>query len=551
MVFPTGFRRAWALTMVLALVACTPTPPPAPPAVQPTTAPSTSKPGATQAAKPTVAAQPPAATQPPTAAPAAKPTAAAQPRRGGSLTIGMATDVLTLDLPNFRSQQDLWVGDLIFDTLLGYDQEGKIQPRLASSWRQVDASTYRFTIRPNVKFTDGSAVTPTAVKASFERARVGQRQSGYFEAVESITVEGDDVVFKLKRPFAPFAQVIPLQAGAVQSPDSVTKFGEELGRNPVGSGPYRLVEWVPSERLVLERNPDYWGPAPYLDRIVFRYIQDESTRLAALEAGEVDVIHNPPPHRVADLAAGSRFQVLRGPYAQSFWLGFTHSHPILQDARVRRAIAMAVDRKGLVTGVTEGLTREASGFIPPELMPSTARTLGMDLAAARQLLAEAGHPNGFQIELWSPIGRYLRDKEITEAVQAQLKGIGIDAQVKLLDYAGFIAGLGRHEAGLFVLGWGHIGSPDTMLRAVFGSKSTINWSDYKNPRLDELVDQAVGASTLEQAVSTWQQVDQALIDDAAGVPIYWSTTLYAARPNVRGFVFDPYGNLKLATAWVE
>src|SRR4029453_2756753 len=105
--------------------------------------------------------------------------------------------------------------------------------------------------------------------------------------------------------------------------------------------------------------------------------------------------------------------------------------------------------------------------------------------------------------------------------------------------------------GLFVLGWGHIGSPDTMLRAVFSSKSGINWSDYKNPKIDELLDQATAAPTLDQAIAIWQQIDQSLIEDGAGAPIYWSTTLYAARSGVHDFVFDPFGDLKLTTAWVD
>jgi peptide/nickel transport system substrate-binding protein len=473
-------------------------------------------------------------------------------KTGGTLTIATSTDVLSLDLPNFKSGQDLQVGDLIYDTLVGYDKDLKLQPRLAESWKQVDVTTYRFVLRRGVKFQDGTPADASAVKMSFDRARTGQRQSGYFEAIDSISTEGPDVVvFRLKRPFAPFVQMLPLQAGAVQSPTAAEKYGAELLRHPVGTGPYRLESWVAGERVTLERNPDYWGPAPALDRIVFQYIGDAGARMASLEAGEVDVVQNIPPQRAADLRMSRTLQLVVGPYAQTIWLGFTQSHPLLSDPRVRQAIGMAIDRRQIVESVTEGMTRHATSFIPPEIMASNATLPKQDIAKAKQLLAAAGYPNGFQIELWTPNGRYLRDREIAEALQAQLRPIGVDARVRVLEYAGFVAGLGRHEGGLFVLGWAHTGSPDAMMRAVFYSKSAVNWSAYRNPDIDALLDKATAQVSFKDAIPVWQQADQALIDDGAGVPIYWSNNLYAAKLGVHGFALDSLGNLNIADTWKE
>jgi peptide/nickel transport system substrate-binding protein len=481
------------------------------------------------------------------------PATAGQPTSGGTLTIGTSQDVLTLDIPNYRSTQDLLIGGLIFDSLLTYDKDAKLQPGLAESWKQVDTTTYEFKLRKGVKFHDGTPADAEAVKKHFEWAKTQLKGQRFYSMITSITTEGSETVtFKLDKPYTPFISNIAFATGAVMSPAAVAKFDKEkeLPRNPVGTGPYKLSEWVATQRMVLERNPDYWGPAPKLNKIVIRYIQDESTRMAALEAGEVDVIQNAPPHRAAELKSSQKLQLLTGPYAQVFWLGFTHTNPLLADVRVRQAIASVVDRETLVKNVAEGMPRLASGFVPPELAPPVAAPARVDMAKAKELLAQAGHPNGFRIDLWTTNGVYLRDKEIAEALQAPLKSIGVDAQVKVMEYAAFADGMARHEAGLFTLGWAHTPAPDSLLRGVFLGSSAANWSGYKNAKVDELIEKAVVQSSYEDAVKVWQEVEQTLAQDVAGVPIYWSTLLYAASTKVHDFAPTPFGQFDIKNAWV-
>lgn len=479
------------------------------------------------------------------------PAAPATPRSGGALTIGASQDVLTLDLPNYRSTQDLLVGGLVFDTLVSYDKDAKLQPGLATSWTQPDAVTYRFTLRSGVKFSDGTPFDAVAVKAHFERSMKALKGQRFYDMIKSITAEGDGVTFVLQRPFTPFLGNVAFGTGGIQSPASVKQYGNDLLRHPVGTGPYTLKDWVAGQSLTFERNPTYWGPKPNPDRVVVKYVQDESTRMASLEAGELDVIQNAAPQRAADIKKSANLRLLTGPYAQSVWLGFTSSNQYLKDARVRKAISMMVDRTALVASITEGIARTASGFVPPELAPSTVKPLSGDATAAKKLLADAGYPNGFSIDLWTPNGTYLRDKEIAQALQAPLKSIGVSANIKVMEYSAYADGLARHEAGLFVLGWAHTSAPDSMLRGVFHSKSTSNWSDYKNPAVDKLIDDAVAQPSYEQAVKLWQQADQALVDDGAGAPLYWSTLIYAARSRVHDFYPTPLGLWDIAKTWVE
>jgi peptide/nickel transport system substrate-binding protein len=476
----------------------------------------------------------------------------AQPKTGGTLNVGISTDVLTLDMANYRSGQDWLVGSVMFDTLVAWGDDGTAKPGLAESWKQIDPLTYQFTLRKNVKFTDGSPFNATVVKKHFERAAQGNFGKTYYFMIASITADNDTTVtFKLNQPYAAFINNLANLTGGIMSSAAVEKYGDTIGRNPSGTGPYKLTSWTAGERLVLERNAEYWGPKPYLDKIVFRYIGDESTRMASLEAGELDVIQNAPPQRAKDLKASSTLQLIQGPYAQTIWLGFTHSNPILAKKEVREAIASVVDRNALVQTITEGITRPASGFVPPEVVKTNVSATRPDQAKAKELLTKAGYPNGFSIDFWVTTGRYLRDKEIAQALQQPLKTIGVDVQIKALDYAAFSSGMGRHEAALFLLGWGSTSNPDTMLRTVFHSKSAANWSNYKNPTVDKYLDDAITQASYENAVKLWSDADKALLDDFAGVPIYWASALYGASKKVHGFIQTPLGAYDLTKTWIE
>jgi peptide/nickel transport system substrate-binding protein len=478
-------------------------------------------------------------------------TAAVTPKDGGKLTIGTSQDVLTLDLPNYRSTQDLLVGGLVFDTLVRYDKDAKLRPALAESWQQIDPLTYEFTLRGGVKFTDGTPLDGGAVKAHFERSMKALKGQRFHDMIKTITFAGDKLTFVLSRPYTPFLGNLAFGTGAIQSPASIKQYGDQIAFNPVGSGPYKLADWQRGVSMRFVRNPDYWGAKPRLDEILVKFVQDEGTRMASLEAGELDVIQNAPPQRAAELKKSATLRLITMPYGQTFWLGFTATNQYLKDARVRRAIAMMVDRNTLVETVTEGIARVATGFLPPELVPPGIKPVTGDVNAAKSLMADAGFPNGFTIDLWAPNGTYLKDKEIAQAVQAPLKQIGIDAKIRILEYSAYADGLNRHEAGLFVLGWAHTSAPDGMLRGVFHSKSAANWSAYKNDAVDKLIDDAVAQPTYEAAVKIWQQIDQKLVDDGAGAPIYWSTLVYATRARVHDFYPTPLGLWDVSATWVE
>lgn len=471
---------------------------------------------------------------------------------GGVLRIGTSQEVLTLDIPNYRSTQDIMTGAIVLETLITMDENGELHPLLATEWTQVDDVTYTFTLREGVEFSDGSAFNAAAVEKFFLRAKDALKGVRFYGKIDSIATNGDyEVTFTLSEPYSPFLRNIAYATGGIQSPASLDTFDdEELTRNPVGTGPFVLADWTGSTQT-FERNEGYWGdPAP-LDGLVLEFIPDDATRIAALENNEIDVVQNPPSFQVKDLAETPGLQVFQGSRAQNYFLAFNHSNPLLQDLNVRRAIAMALDMTQLVDGVSEGLPRLASGFVPPELVMMDTQTIPYDPQGAMDLLADAGYPNGFEIDLSGAIGVVPNDVEMVENIQQQLAQVGITGITNITEYADYSDRLSRHEFGISGLAWAHTGTPDSWFRGVFHSESAANWSAYSNPDADALIDAAATAPSLEEAAEIWAELDQLLVDDVAGVPIYWASYAWAASDKVHDFGYHPLGILYVGSTWLE
>ena len=475
-----------------------------------------------------------------------------EPVSGGTLTIATSQEVLTLDIPNYLSTQDIMTGAITLETLIVSDESGNLSPKLAVEWEQVDDVTYTFQLREGVTFQDGRPFNSEAVKVFYERAKTALKSQRWYGQIDTIETNGDyEVTFKLADPYSPFLVNLSYATGGIQSPASIEEFGDEgLARNPVGTGPFQLADWT-GTKITFERYDDYWGDPAYLDEIVLDYIPDESTRLAALEAGEVDVVQNPPVHLTTSIEENPDLQTFQGPRAQNYILALNHQNEIFQDIRVRQAIAMAIDKSQLIDGISEGLPREAAGFVPPEVVELQTAGIEYDPEGAMALLEEAGYPDGFSIELWGPVGVVPNDVEMVENMQAQLAEVGIDAELVVVEYAAYADALNRHEHGLSGLAWAHTTTPDSWFRGVFHSESLSNWSAYSNSEVDELIEAAAQAPSFEEATEIWAELDQMLVDDVAGVPIYWSTYVWAAKAAVHDFGYHPLGVLFLDRTWIE
>ena len=411
------------------------------------------------------------------------------------LRIAVGTDLETFDPHNYRSGFDLLLDDLIYDTLIGLDANFKPVPRLALSWQQENAVTWRFKLRPNVMFQDGTRCDAAAVKVNLDRMSKALKGSRFYGEIKSVAVVDPvtvDVV--LTRPSAPFLLNLGYPVGGIMSPAALAKYGDDISQHPVGTGPFRFEKWDPNSQIVLVRNDGYWGRRPAVSTVVFRPMADAATRMLALRGGQVDATADPPANEIVRLKNDPQFTVSITPQARVLWLGFNFDDKLLQNRTLREAIAHAVDRHAIVSQVLEGIPREAThGIFPPEIVRIPfGDTYDFSQAKAKALVAKAGYASGVDLQLWATEGRYFGDRAIAETIQQELQQVGIRVAVQIMEYGAYVNAVNLHKQQLWIIGWAFTPHPDAMLRGVFQSRSAANWSAYSNPAFDQALDQAVG-----------------------------------------------------------
>ena len=468
------------------------------------------------------------------------------------LRIAVGSMVETFDPHNYRSVFDLLVDNLIADTLIGVDNEMKPVPRLATSWQLVNETTWRFQLRQGVRFHDGTPFDAQAVKVNLERAAAALKGVRFYgELREARVVNAGTIDLVLKRPFAPFFLNLAFPVGGIISPAALAR-GVDPTRSLVGTGPFKLAEWVPNERVVLDRNETYWGKAPKLSRVIFRRIRDESTRHLALLGREVDVSVDPPAHQVKGLRQSLLFDILLEPQARILWLGFNFKDPVLKDKRVRQAIAHAIDRRTIVSRVLDAVPRDAdAGILPPELMPTIPpQRFEYNPARSRELIAQAG-VSSLSVSIMTPQGVWLGDKAIAEVVQSQLARVGVNASIRVLEYGSLVDAASRHEQQLWIILWGFTAHPDSFFRGVFHSRSAANWTAYSNPEVDKLIDEAAVLTDRAKTQQAYWRIQKLLMDDVAMIPIYYAVNLYVKSKKVQNFRVHPLELLDLSETTIE
>ena len=472
----------------------------------------------------------------------------------GVLKFGIGVDATILDPHNYKAVTDLLVINLIYENLVTFDVNMKLVPALATSWVAIDDTSFRFMLRKGVKFHDGTPFKAEAVKINIDRMKDAPRSRAYFGIIESATIEDDyTIVVKLKRPYAPFLKNLCHPAGGMISPNAIEKYRKELGHHPVGTGRFKLSEWRPKEKLVLVRNEDYWGEKAKLEKFIYIPIPEEGTRAMAFESGEIDVISDPLPHRIADFKANKNITVTTGPATRMVWVGFNTGDKVLKNVKLRQAIGHAINRDEIVKYVIEGLAINAQQIIPG-IIEEFDKKYNFDYnpKKAKKLLKEAGYPKGLELNLWTPEGRYLKDRQIAEAVQAQLGKIGIKTKLRVMEWGAYLDSLFRHEQQLYIIGWGFsTGDPDAPLRSCFFSTEKFNFSNYQNSNMDALLDKGVSELDPNKRHSIYEDIQQLLIDEAVMIPIYHKLNIYATSKKVKNFYPHPMELIEISETTVD
>jgi len=484
---------------------------------------------------------------------------------GGSLVIGRPSDAVALDPHDETTSPGNWVMSNIYETLVVLTQDSEFEPGLAESWENVDDSTWEFKLREGVTFHDGTEFNAEAVKFSIDRItdpeNPGRSASNLAPITEVIAVDDLTVHVTTDGPYGPLLNIMSLiYATGIVSPTAVDESGDDFGRNPVGTGPFRFVEWRSNDVITIERNDDYWGEPALLDEAHYRVIPEESARMLALETGEIDMVMFPAPSQLEIFREDENFKVIEAEGVRVFFFGFNVERPIVSDVRVRQAINHAVNREEIVANLLEGAGTVPTSYISPAIFgyKDVSATWEYDLDLARSLLDEAGwvdddgdgirEKDGQILELrhLAPRGRYLKDAEIAEAFQAAMLEVGIQVDLEILEWATLFEQVRQPniDADLFTLGWSTAtGDADYSLWPLFGTDFVPpdgwNSHQYSNTEFDDLAMQAQASTDPDERLELYGQMQDILAEDAVWVPVYNSKEIVITGAYVDGFEIHP------------
>ncbi len=443
------------------------------------------------------------------------------------------------------------IGELIFDSLLRRDEHYRLQPHLAERWEVPDPLTYIFHLRRGVKFHDGRPLTARDVKWTFDSLRDGTVRSpkaSTFRFVERVETPDDwTVVFHLTEPYA----TLPwnLSGGAIGVLPAGSK--EEVKERPIGTGPFRFVRLAQDREVVIERNDDYWGEKPKLKRVRFAVVPDTTTRVLELRRGSADLAINAlTADMVEEIRREGGLVVEQAPGSIYAYLALNLDDPILKDAGVRRALAYAIDRRPMLHYLWREQARPASSVLPPEhwAFEGNVAPYEYDPARARRLLDEAGYPerNGVRFRLTMKTSTEETTRLLAAVLQQQLREVGIALDIRSYEFATFYSDVVRGAFQLYSLRWiGGNEDPD-IFEHVFHSTSfppkRANRGHYRNPRVDELIDQGRREVDPEKRKAMYAELQRIIADDLPYIHLWYLDNVVVHTPRVRGVHVSPSGN---------
>jgi peptide/nickel transport system substrate-binding protein len=504
--------------------------------------------------------------------------AAKSPKAGGTLIWGMESEIGPLDIQAIGGWVTWRVRRLIYEPLVTHDltTEGTLSPpiipALAKSWEvSSDGRVYTFHLRENVKFHDGTPFDAQAVKFNLDRALDAQfpyfhtqlsifQKRYIYQYIESYQVL-DPLTIQLtnSQPFPDFLfQMAELGYAAFVSPAAVQKWGNnDIAEHPVGTGPFRFVERVRGQKVVLERHAAYWGRKPYLNRIIFRPLPEAASRVVALQTGEADLIMVPPPDSIEPLKKAG-FIVHQSPTAHIWYWNLCMNRGPLQDVRVRQAIQHAIDKDGLAKNLMRGTVLPAHQMHAPGAPAHDPEFKLYDYnpAKAKQLLAEAGYASGLKLTWITSVdgSGQLIPVPITEWIQRDLRKVGIEIDIVTYEWQSYLGmfAVRCEKSDSWQMSWGEV-SDYWLYKVVHSKYNTEQFprSYYKNPEVDKTLDLAAVELDDKKRHDLYRQANRLLMEDAAFVPIVHDLAPVVYHPKVKGFVHTALESFDLTTVWLD
>src|SRR6266446_4486143 len=466
----------------------------------------------------------------------------------GTVVVAQGVDPTTLDPMNHQEAPATVLANNLFDGLIERDPDLNLVPLLAESYQSVSPTIWEFKLRRGIRFHNGEPFDAESVKFSLERLidpRLKLRGAPAFTNLTHVEIVNPFTVRVHSKAGWPLLPAVLTTGQAAMLPPKYYRDKEMpyLQKNPVGSGPFKLVRWVKDDRIELEANEQYWRGASRIKRLIYKPIPDDDVRVAALQNAEVDVAVNIPPHLASVIANHPKLFLSTAPSTRTIQLlYYTHQYDAQHklvgpypgptaDRRVRLAMNYALDVDQIIRTVLDGkatrvatmLTDKHFGFDP------SIKPIKPEPGRVKQLLTEAGFPGGLEITLNSPQGRYIRDKEVAEALAGQLTKAGIRTTLRTHEWVHYFGTLAyNHRTGpVWLIGWGtSTYDAEAVYVPLFRAGRFL--SNYHNADFEGLIEQAQSTMDARRRAELYQRINRIWVEDAAAMPLYQQQDLYGA-----------------------
>ena len=517
----------------------------------------------------------------------------AEGKYGGIFRMAITESPISLNPVHANDTSSMRVVYQLFDTLVSIDSDGEVVPNLAESWDiSEDGLVYTFKLKKGVKFhatTEGDVETANggrevtaedwvwtfnyitdpdtnSARAYFIDMIKGYNdyREGKADTLAGVTAKDDYTLqIELEHSFAPFISVLAYNTFSVLPKEDVEKWGQDFGLHPVGTGPFKFSEWIQGDKLVLSRNENYWrsdssgNSLPYFDGMELKVINDLTMQWTEFNLGNfeaIEVVDDPYYHEALEKYPDSFF---RRPMMGTYFYGMNVTAKPFDNKKVRQAINYAIDRQGIIDLLRNGRATAARGVLPPGMFGYNPDLEGYtyDPAKAKQLLAEAGYPNGISITL-----QYNTDdihKRIAEAFQQQMKEAGIELELKHMEGAALFEAMEKGDATFFRLGWVvDYPDPDNFLYVLLNSANfgpLGNFTLYRNPEFDRLTNEARLETDPEERRRMYQEAERIAVEDAPWLFVYHYTTEQLLQPYVKGYTLPSFGEhtARFCNVWLD
>lgn len=481
------------------------------------------------------------------------------------LNVGLQAVITSMDPHFYNSSQNNAMSRHVFETLVKLGPNMELLPGLAREWKAIDKTTWELKLRENVKWHDGSAFTADDVTFSFQRAANVPNSPSSFafitkeakevKAMDPLTVRiTTDGASPLLPSYLSLLPIISKKHGEKSATEDYNS-----GKAMVGTGPYKFNEYLPNNKVVVVRNDSYWGEKEPWDKVTFKFLSAGAPRVAALLAGDVDLIDGVPPTDTARIAKEASLRLVSGLSNRLIYLHMDsnrdHSPFVfdskgaaldknpLKDARVRKAISLAINRAAIIESLLDGRATAAAQFMPHRSfgISKELRPDDFDVEGAKKLLAEAGYPNGFQLVLHSPNNRYVNDAAVAQVLAQLLSRVGIATRVETMPAAVYFTRASKLEFSLMLLGWGGADVQEAVmpLRSLVQTfnkeqgTGSANRGRYSNPELDKLIDQAMDTMDRAKRGEISAKASELAIRDTAIVPLYFEQSTWAMKRSIQ------------------